>query len=126
MGHYLGPAINTVSALTAKILKLNGVFVCRSTLQNLIDEELNSSVHQEMQRKFDESVEQHLGPVAPPQDFPAEDLTLDLVYFEDTNANNPDYGDAAIMPKMGDNYLSARLMLNKGGVMVEGRVTMQK
>jgi hypothetical protein len=30
------------------------------------------------------------------------------------------------MPKMGDNYLSAELMLHKGGVMVKGRVIVQK
>jgi hypothetical protein len=57
LGHYLGPAIDTGLALTAKILKSNGVFVCRSTLQHLTDEELSSSVHQEMRRKFDESIE---------------------------------------------------------------------
>ena len=33
-GRYLGPAIDTGSALTAKILKSNGVFVCRSTASN--------------------------------------------------------------------------------------------
>ncbi len=48
LGCYLGPAIDTGLALTAKILKLSGVFVCRSTLQHLTDEEFNSSVHQEM------------------------------------------------------------------------------
>ncbi len=32
LGCYLGPAIDTGSALIAKILKSNGVFVCRSTL----------------------------------------------------------------------------------------------
>ncbi len=32
LGHYLGPAIDTGLALTAKILKSYGVFVCRFTL----------------------------------------------------------------------------------------------
>jgi hypothetical protein len=45
LGHYLGPAIDTGSALMAKIHKSNGVFVCRSTLRHLTDEELDSSVH---------------------------------------------------------------------------------
>jgi hypothetical protein len=75
LGHYLGPAIDTGLAMMAKILKLNGVIVCRSTLRHLTDEELSSSVHQEMRCKFDESIEQHLGPAALPQDFPSEDLT---------------------------------------------------
>jgi hypothetical protein len=90
-------------ALTAKILKLNGVFVCRSTLRHLTDEELNSSVHKDTRHKFDESIEHHLGPAALPQDFPAEDLTADLAYFDDTNAMDPKYSDAEIMPEIGDN-----------------------
>jgi hypothetical protein len=59
----------------AKILKSNCVFVCRSTLRHLTDEELVSSVHKNMRRKFDESIEHHLGPAGLPQDFPAEYFT---------------------------------------------------
>jgi hypothetical protein len=73
LGGYLGPAIDTGSALTAKILKPNGVFISRSTMQHLTDEEIDSSVHKDMRPKFDESIEHHLGPAALPQDFPAED-----------------------------------------------------
>jgi hypothetical protein len=86
LGCYLGPAIDTGSALMAKILKLNGVFVCRSTLRHLTDEELDSSVHKDRRRKFDESIEYHLGPAALPKDFPAEDLTPDPTHFDDTDA----------------------------------------
>jgi hypothetical protein len=79
-----------------------------------------------MRCKFDESIRQHLGLVALPQDFPAEGLIPDPEYFDDTNVIDPDYGDAEITPEMGDNYLSAELMLPKGGVMVKGCVTAQK
>jgi hypothetical protein len=123
LGRYLGPAIDTGSALMAKILKSNGVFVCRSTLGHLTDEELHSPVHIDMRRKFDESIELHLGPAASPQDFPAEDLTPDPTYYDDTDATDPEYGDAEVTPETGDNYLSAELMLPKGGVLVKGRVT---
>ncbi len=126
LGRYLGPAIDTGLALTAKILKSNGVFVCRSTLQHLTDEELHSPVHIDMRRKFDESIELHLGPAALPQDFPAEDLTPDPTYYDDTDAMGPEYGDAEVMPETGDNYLSAELMLPKGGVLVKGCVTSRK
>jgi hypothetical protein len=61
LGRYLGPAIDTGSTLMAKILKSNGVFVCRSTLQHLFDEELSSSVGQEMRCKFDEPLNITLG-----------------------------------------------------------------
>jgi hypothetical protein len=111
----------------AKILKSNGVFVCRSTLRHLTDEELDSPVHRGMRCKFDESsIEHHLGLAVLPQDFPAEDLTPDPTYYDDTNAMNPEYGDAEVMPKIGDNYLSATLMLPKGGVLVKGPVTSRK
>jgi hypothetical protein len=39
LGRYLGPAINIGMALTAKILKQNGQYVCRSTLRHLTPEE---------------------------------------------------------------------------------------
>jgi hypothetical protein len=126
LGHYLGPATDTGSALTAKILKSNGVFFCRSTLRHLTDEKLSRYIHKEMRRKFDESIEHHCGPVALPQDFPSEDFTPDPAYFDNTNAMNPEYGDTEIMPKIRDNYLSAELMLPKGGVMVKGHVTGRK
>jgi hypothetical protein len=126
LGHYLGPAIDTGLALTAKILKSNSVFVCRSTLRHLTDEELDSSVHKDMRHKFDESIENHLGPAALPQDFPAKDLTPDPTYYVDTDAIDPEYGDAEVTPEIGDNYFSAELMLPKGGVMVKGCATARK
>jgi hypothetical protein len=79
-----------------------------------------------MRCKFDESIEHHLGPAALPQDFLAEDLTQDPIYYNDTNVMDPEYGDAEMMPKIGDNYLSAELILFKGGVLVKGRVTARK
>ncbi len=124
LGHYLEPAIDTGSALMAKILKSNGVFVCRSTLRHLTDEDFDSPVHKDMRRKFDESIEHHhLGPALLPQDFPAEDLLPDPTYYDDTNAMDHEYGAAEVTPEIGDNYLSAELMLPKGGVLVKGHVT---
>ena len=42
LGQYLGPAIDGGSMLTAKILKPNGQYVCRSTLRYL--ETINKTV----------------------------------------------------------------------------------
>ncbi len=39
LGRYLGPAIDIGLALTAKILKQNGQYVCRSTLRHLTPDE---------------------------------------------------------------------------------------
>jgi hypothetical protein len=80
----------------------------------------------DMRRNFDESIQLHLGPAALPQDFPAEDLTPDPTYYDDTDTMDPEYGDAEVTPETGDNYLSTELMLPKGGVLVEGRVTARK
>jgi hypothetical protein len=102
------------------------VFFCRSTQRHLTDEEPDSPVHKDMRRKFDESIEHHLRPAALPQDFPAEDLTPAPTYYDDTDAMDPEYADAEVTPEIGDNYLSAELMLPKGGVLVKGRVTARK
>ncbi len=61
-----------------------------------------------------------------PQDFPAEDLTPDPTYYDDTATADPEYGNAEVTPETGDNYLSAELMLPKGGVLIKGRVTADK
>ena len=126
LGRYLGPATDIGSALTAKILQPNGQFVCRSTLRHLTDEELQSSIQLDKRRQFDESVATHLGPAATVQDFPAENLTPDPDHFDDTDPIDPDHGDAEITPEMGDNYLSAEIMLPRGGTMVKGRVATRK
>lgn len=126
LGRYLGPATDIGSALTAKILQPNGQFVCRSTLRHLTDEELQSSVHLDKRRQFDESVTTHLGPAATVQDFPAENLTPDPDYYDETDPIDPDHGNTEITPEMGDNYLSAEIMLPRGGTMVKGRVAARK
>ena len=120
LGRYLGPSTDIGSSLTTKILQLNGQFVCRLTLRHLTDEELQSSVRLDKQRQFDESVATHLGPAATVHDFPAQNFTPDDPdYFDSTDFIDPDYGDAEIMPEMGDNYLSAEIMLPHGGTMVQ-------
>ncbi len=53
-------------------------------------------------------------------------MTPDPTHYDDTNAMDPEYGDAVVTPKIGDNYLSAELMLPKGGVMVKGCMTAHK
>jgi hypothetical protein len=52
------------------------VFVCRSTLQHLTDEELDSSIYQELQHNLMRQLN---------STSTAEDPTLDLEYFDDTN-----------------------------------------
>ena len=109
LGRYLGPATDVGSALTAKILKLNGQTVCRLTLQHLTDKETHCPIHLEMRRVFDETVASHLGPNATDQDFPAEDLTPDFDHYDDDHDLDPDHGDLEVTPEMGDNNLNAEI-----------------
>jgi len=83
-------------------------------------------VHQKERQDFDQSILTHLGPAATTADFEAEDLTPDPAYFDDAHIIDPDYGDAEITPEMGDNYLTAELMLPRGGTMEKGRVSARK
>ena len=98
LGRYLGLAMATGSALASKTLKANGQFVCRTTVQPLDDDELQSSVHQKEYQDFDWSIVTRLSPVATADDFEAKDLTPDPAYFDDNHIIDPDYGDAEITP----------------------------
>ena len=126
LGRYLGPAIDTGSALTAKILKGNGQFVCRSTLWHMTQQELDCPVHTAMRLCFDESVWMHLGPSVTMADFPAKDITPDLDHFGDSKLLSPDSADVEVTPEFGDNLLNAKIMLPCGGVLTKDCVTAQK
>jgi hypothetical protein len=126
LGRYLGPAIDTGSALTAKILKDNGQFVCRLTLRHLTQQELQCSVHTAARLSFDESIRTHLGPSATVADFPAEDITPDPDHYDGSDLISPDAGDVEVTPEYGDNLLNAEIMLPRGGVMTKGRVSARK
>jgi hypothetical protein len=117
LGSYLGPATDTGSALTFKVLKANGQFVCRTMVRPLNDDELQSPVHQKEHQDFEKSIDTHLGKLATTADFEAEDLTPNPAYFDDTHIIDPDYGDAEI---------TAEIMLPRVGTMVKGLVHARK
>ena len=121
LGRYLGPAVDTGSALTAKILKDNGQFVCRSTLRHLTQQELQCSVHTASRLRFDESIRKHLGTSATVADFPAEDVTPDPDHFDGGDLIGPDLPDVEVTPEYGDNLLNAEIMLPRGGVLTKPR-----
>jgi hypothetical protein len=126
LGRYLGPATDVCSALTAKILKLNGQTVCRLSLWHLTDKETHCLIHLKTRRVFDETVASHLGLNATDQDFPAEDLTPD---FDDNDNNHdldPNHGDLEVTPEVGGNYLNAEIFVPQGGTLSKGHVTARK
>jgi len=69
LGRYLGPSIDVGPVLTAKILKMNGTVVYRSTYRALNDDELNSPTEKAISAKFNEQIRLKIGPRASTDDF---------------------------------------------------------
>ena len=75
-GRYLGPSIDVVSAMAAKIVISNGHVVPRLTLQGLTLTKRESPEHIELRRPFDVKIQTNLDPNATVNDFDAiEELT---------------------------------------------------
>ena len=124
LGRYLGPAINVGSMLTAKILMPNGQYVCRLTLRHLNDEERSSEVHKALQLRFDQAIDEKLGPKASPLDFDEQDLTPKHIHCgEDADSIDSDHGNLEVTPEIGDNYIGAKILIPRGGVLSRGQVT---
>jgi hypothetical protein len=66
LGRYLRPAIDIGLALTAKILKQNGQYVCRSTLRHLTLDETFCTVQIPARLHFDNMIVEHFGPKSVP------------------------------------------------------------
>ena len=99
LGQYLGPAIDVGSMLTAKILKANGQYVCRSTLWHLDNNKRNSLVHAALQQRFDQVIDEILGTAAKPTDFDKQDLTPKNTCYEgDANSIDLDHGNLKVTP----------------------------
>ena len=110
----LRSATDVGSALTAKIVKLNGQNVCRSTLRHLTGKETHCPIHLETHRVFDETIASHLGPNATDQDFLAEDLTPDFDHYDNDNDLDPDHGDLEMTPEWGTTTLTQRYLSREG------------
>jgi hypothetical protein len=134
LGRYLGPAIDIGLALTAKILKQNSQYVCRSTLRHLTPDETLCKVQIAARLHFDNMIAKRIGPKSVPGDFPAEDLTPEYEHYhghtieEDTDnayeeglPNNNNL-DLLPTPEAGDNNISAEVLLPLGGVLRWGKV----
>ena len=47
-------------------------------------------------------------------------------YEEDADSIDSDHGDLEITPELGDNYIGAKILIPRGGVLSRGRVTRRK
>ena len=127
LGRYLGPAIDVGSMLTAKNLMPNRQYVCRSTLRHLNDDEQNSEVHKAKQLKFDQAINNKLRPKAKPIDFDEQDLTPEHNHHDkDANSIDSDHGNLEVTPELGDNFISAKILIPCGGFLSRGQVTRRK
>ena len=66
---YLWPPIHDGNAMTYKILKANGEYVCRTTVSFLSPTELACLEHKQLRNYFDASVAEALGPAVTISDF---------------------------------------------------------
>ena len=128
IGRWLVLVIDVGTAMTYKILRPNGGYVCRSTVCAWTPlEEANVSLLAESM-SFMTQLTDSIGPAANPQDFPYRYLTPDFEYYadgmEDGLEGTPDEIPAVPVPtsELGDKYGSVSLSLPHGSVMAQGRV----
>ena len=129
MGRWLGTALDVRSALTYKILKINGQVVPRSAIRHLTLDELANPDHIAMTKAFDENIIQKIGVPATENDFDKDYLTPTYEYYDDDHQDTtPDAPPEKLTPtpEIGDNYLNLELMLPHGGTLARGRVTERK
>ncbi len=134
LGRHLGPATDVRLALTAKILKQNGQYVCRSTLRHLTLEATLCTVQTAARVHFDNMITKLIGHKSIPGEFPMEDLTPKYERYPghtiEEGPNNayedglPDNDglDPLPTPEAGDNYISAEVLLPLGSVLRWGKV----
>ena len=128
LGRYLGPSIGVRSDMTYKILKSNGTYVCRTSVRQLNQEELDSEEHNQTRTELTTSVEEALGPSTQVSDFDEADVTPNLEYYDDDDEGaiegSPDTASSVpVTTELNDQYLNVDLMLLRGGNKVGGRVT---
>ena len=127
LGRYLGPAIDVGSAMTAKILKSNGEYICRSTFRALSSDEVASNVHAEMRTNFMLEVTEKLGSGAIASDFPVEDLTPSYDNYEDGDQDvSTSEETLEPTPEAHDNFVNANVLLPRGDTFARGRVIGRK
>jgi hypothetical protein len=113
--------------LIAKILMPNGQYVCRSTLRHLNNKERISEVHKALKLRFDQAIDEKLGSKVSPLNFDEQDLTPKHIHCgEDANSIDSDHVDLEVTPEIGNNYIGAKILLPRGGVLSRGQVTRRK
>ena len=92
----------------------------------LTDNKLACDLHKETRAKFDQLIDEKIGPAAQTTDFPEEDLTPEHDMRLDIDHPNPDPDDLGVTPEIGDNYIGASIQIPRGGELTRGRVIARK
>jgi hypothetical protein len=119
LGRYLGQSTDIgPPAMTAKILKDNGLYQHRTTLRELTKNEIRDLNEIKARQEFDAEIRKRLGPSAKAEDFDVElDIeTANFDLYEDAQDGN------AILDDSYGNYIRAELTFQKGDEMMVARV----
>ena len=104
--------------MTAKILKMNGTVVYRSTYRGLNEDERNSSVEQAMRDKFDDQIRSNVGPGTSTDSLKELNVEATPTYdpYEDDHEESPNPLDEEIesTPEISDKFLKTHVKLQKG------------
>ena len=126
LGRYLGPSMDVGPALTAKILKMNGTVVYRSTYRRLNEDERHSAIEQAMRDKFDDQIRSKVGPGTSANSFKELNIEMTPTYdaYVDDNEDAPEPLDEEIepTPEISDKLLNAHVQLQKGNTISKGTV----
>jgi hypothetical protein len=131
LGCYLGPSIDVGRpAMTAKLLKANGVIIHRSTYRSLTDIEQVSEEHKKLHLDFDAQVKNKLGKGHTAADLVAKDVespTYDL-YANDISGKQCHAVDQEeeVTPEGGHEYINASVTLPQGDSQIDARVIARK
>ena len=110
-------------AFCAKILKMNGQCVHRSTYQHLTPSEIEDPSEIQKRKEFDASIESKLGPNTKPEHF-AHDKDIETPTYDqmDGQIHHAKKADDEESPITFDQYVNAEVMLPKGDQIITGTV----
>ena len=119
--------------MTAKILRITGECVPRSTFRRLTPEEWENEALIKQRSDFDLAVAVKLGQPATAADFDLDDLTPTFDHYVDEDGvegtadevPTPE-SDLEPTPELGDQYINADVLFPRGGSLARGRVIERK
>ena len=126
IGRWIGPAIDDGSAMTHKVLKASGEYVCRTTVRAWTPTEEAERDLLSQRQAYMESILVRCGPGATIDDFPKEAITPEYEYYADDHQEDGFEGtsDKILLPtpEFKDNYVGANILLSRGEGMAKGTV----